>query len=497
MGRRPVSEPIPQASRATARQDVRFLAAITGLAGAVVLLAFFLPWLTLFPLGGEATTWSGLQIALGNDVLSVSGYPLLLVTLGASTLILPVALLTFRRQRISPITLLMLAIVVSLGLWQAWEGSQHLLVEYGEPYRLATPGYSVEPGLWLVAGGLSAACLVSLACVVREFLWWLNRTTQAHPPGYYSRILGKAWQVVRLPLAVGLLLAGVLAFLNWNAAESTRPAWSPDGRNIAFESDRDAKRDQNDIYIMDVASGEVRRLTYHPLYDGNAAWSPNGDWLAFVSSRDGLTSLYVIDASGEEIRRLLDPTQGAWDPAWDSSGELIYYSTVRQGRAQTNVVDVESGSLTQMPDEVPWNRGHIVSTSYQRAVFLSSDEGELDLYTCDLEGGNVRRLHTGLEHPGAPAWSPDEQRIAFMAWEGSRRSIYVVNADGSDLRRLTDGRGQDSLPVWAPDGQSLAFVSNRSGRDEVYLVQLDGENLQRLTQSRRIPWLPAWAWARR
>ena len=87
------------------------------------------------------------------------------------------------------------------------------------------------------------------------------------------------------------------------------PAWSPDGRLIAFASDRDGNVDTvetGDIFVMNADGSDVRRLTDNPLQDGSPAWSPGGQQIAFSSSRDGDSDIYVMNADGSGVRRLTD-----------------------------------------------------------------------------------------------------------------------------------------------------------------------------------------------
>jgi Tol biopolymer transport system component len=79
------------------------------------------------------------------------------------------------------------------------------------------------------------------------------------------------------------------------------PAWSPDGRKIAFVSDRDGN---SEIYVMNANGSGQRSLTRNPAYDADPAWSPDGRKIAFVSNRDGNYGVYVMNADGSGQRRL-------------------------------------------------------------------------------------------------------------------------------------------------------------------------------------------------
>jgi TolB protein len=91
------------------------------------------------------------------------------------------------------------------------------------------------------------------------------------------------------------------------------PAWSSDGRRIAFGSNRDG---DCEIYVMDADGKNQRNLTENPAEDWGAAWSPDGQRIAFVSNRDGNSEIYVMDADGNNQRRLTNNPANDDSPDW-------------------------------------------------------------------------------------------------------------------------------------------------------------------------------------
>ena len=107
--------------------------------------------------------------------------------------------------------------------------------------------------------------------------------------------------------------------LTENRKNDWHPSWSPDGKRIAFASDRKGDFENFEIYVMDADGGNQQRLTENRVYDYSPSWSPDGKRIAFTSERDGNSEIYVMDADGGNQRNLTNNRHSDFGPAWFNS----------------------------------------------------------------------------------------------------------------------------------------------------------------------------------
>lgn len=237
--------------------------------------------------------------------------------------------------------------------------------------------------------------------------------------------------------------------------DDTSPVWSPDGRKIAFVSQRDGNRD---IYVMDTDGQNVANLTRHPADDWMPAWSPDGRQLAFASFRDGSWEIYVMNT------------------------------------ACITTPETCPDNLTQITANGSGSMSPVYSPDGKRIAFNSKANGNWDIYTMTASGTDIRQITTDPGNDLAPAWSPDGARIAFESNRDGNVEVYVVSANGGAAQNISNApQSNDHGPVWSPDGQQLVFYSNRDGNWDIFATTLDGATVTNLTNTpTRDEQTPAW-----
>ena len=329
--------------------------------------------------------------------------------------------------------------------------------------------------------------------------------------------------------------------LTVNRARDAYPRFSPDGRWIAFSSDRNGNLD---VFIVGASGGTPKQLTFHSSDDTVLGWTPDGRGVLFSSNRgeDFPAQLYIVSVDGGLPRKA--GTDMGVQASFSSDGRKIAYNPKGQvywrkyyrGSFQTDVwvEDVASRKFTQVTDFDGMDSWPMWSGSDIYFVSDRDGNGLTNIWRIAESGGKAERV-TSFKSGDVrfPSISADGRVIVFEhdfgIWKletgskkvtpirlnidaetqdnstemrafsseaddyelapSSRRlvvsvhgEIFTVPVEEGDIRQITDNVARDRFVGYSPDGKSLSFISDRSGREELYVTTVDGAGeVQKLT----------------
>ena len=261
-------------------------------------------------------------------------------------------------------------------------------------------------------------------------------------------------------------------------ARDYSPAWSPGGKRIAFvsrafEFDGEVHfrggRPSAEIYVMDADGDNLQNLTLSAGRDFSPAWSPDGKRIAYASDRDERFNyeIYVMDADGGNLQNLTNQPLDDRDPSWSPDGQQIVFSTRRIGHVEnkfsiTNeiyVMDADGKNEQRLTENPRYDWDPVWSPNGKRIAFMADKKGDLQnfgIYVMDADGRNEQRLTGHHTWEASPSWSPDSRRIAFTSDRDGNSEIYVMDADGGNLQNLTRTPHSDHSPAWLSSPLSVS-----------------------------------------
>ncbi len=276
--------------------------------------------------------------------------------------------------------------------------------------------------------------------------------------------------------------------LEWKSAFN--PKISPDGKRVVYELQKtnweDNAFDRN-LWIADIAAGESHALTSAKKSSTNPVWSPDGKWIAFLSDRpgqitgtpDGKKQLYVIPADGGEAQQLTKMESDVNDLEWAPDSKRIAFSAS----------DVEPKTLKDRKEK--YGEYSVVHADYQMTHLWTIEIPAESAPTAEPK----RLTDSDKFSVGDFSWSPDGTRMAFSAQKdpdlisSETADLYVVTVSDGAVKKIVGTSGPDRNPQWSPDGKNIAFETTAGAKYFFYanvkvaVVPAEGGTPQILTES--------------
>jgi Tol biopolymer transport system component len=270
-------------------------------------------------------------------------------------------------------------------------------------------------------------------------------------------------------------------------------AWSPDGKFLAFP-DRSSTQEPYGIYLLSVDSLDKRRLTFPPVRyrdfptgDMSCVFSPDGQSLAFVRWNQSVSDLYVVPISGGELKRLTLDNRQITGLDWLSRRQEIVFSSDRGGSFALWKISTAGGKperLTIGADNAYTPR---VCRQGNRLAYVQRTDASNIWYFEIPSAGHQRqqqakKLTYSTQHDSGPQYSPDGKRVVFASDRSGSNEIWMCDSVGSNLVQLTSFAGPEvGVPRWSPDGREITFTGSVEDQADIYVINTEDRMPRRLT----------------
>jgi Tol biopolymer transport system component len=272
-------------------------------------------------------------------------------------------------------------------------------------------------------------------------------------------------------------------------ADAKDPSVSPDGTKVAFVSTID---NNMDIYILDIPSRNITRVTDAIEKDSAPSWSPDGTRLAFESFRDGNFEIYITNVDGSNVIRLTNDPAGDSNPIWSPRSDEIAFVSNRFGNADILIL-TPNGSVSTLTTNVAPDSAPAWSPDASMIAFKTYSDKLANICLIGRDGLNQRCVTNAPSEYSAPIWSPNGVTVAVSAKQSAGYGITIFNInDGSVAELYSESVEPLGTPIWSPDGLRVAFQAQTEGNMELYMATVATNEFLRITSTLAFDGEPAW-----
>ncbi len=338
-----------------------------------------------------------------------------------------------------------------------WRGRTADALVGGSVTRLADGRFDVRFKLWDVVKGVelggqsNSVDLADLRLAAHRIADYVYERLTGEKGVFSTRIAyvtrGSARYTLRVADADGE--GGQVALNSPEAIIS--PAWSPDGRELAYVSFESQKAV---VYTQETASGKRRAIANFRGSNSAPAWSPDGQTLALTLSREGGSQLYLMGRGGNGVRRLTNTPAIDTEPVFSPDGRTIYFVSDRGGSPQIYRMPATGGAAERVTFSGGYNISPAISPDGRTLAYISRQGGAFRLHTMNLSnGGGSPQALTDTSDDESPSFAPNGRLIIYATRAGGRDVLMTTTLDGKIKARLVSSTADVREPVWGPYGR--------------------------------------------
>ncbi len=225
------------------------------------------------------------------------------------------------------------------------------------------------------------------------------------------------------------------------------PAWSHDGRRIAYVS---FEKVMPHIYIQNINSGQRQLVSAYPGINGAPAWSPDDKTLALALSKNSATpKIYLMDLASKSLRQVSFGCSIDTEPTWSADGRFLLFTSDRGGGPQIYQLDRRHNRLQRITFEGSYNARASFSPDGKMIVVLNREQGMYNIAVQDLDDDTLLSItHSGYD--ASPSFAPNGQMVLYESKPNLRGLLGMVSVDGRINCRLPTPEGDVQDPIWSP-----------------------------------------------
>lgn len=224
------------------------------------------------------------------------------------------------------------------------------------------------------------------------------------------------------------------------------PAWSPDGRRIAYVS---FEGRNSAIYVQDVVSGRRDKVAGFPGINSAPSFSPDGKNLAMTLSKDGNTEIYIMNLATKQLRRMTRNQAIDTEPTWSPDGKKLAFTSDRGGAPQIYELSINGGSAKRITFQGSYNARADYSPDGRTLALVHGNNGNYRIGLLDTGNGYIEILTTARLDE-SPSFAPNGGMIIYATQGADGGRLAAVSTDGSIQQRLGDQAVEVREPAWGP-----------------------------------------------